>query len=75
MVGPNFIDEVGESCTKGKVVGTLNANFIALIPKGENPRSFHDSRPITLCNLVYKIFKKVVSNKLNPILSRWMSRE
>lgn len=36
--------------------GGINTSFLALIPKESNPSSFSIFRPISLCNVSYKIF-------------------
>jgi hypothetical protein len=59
---------VEESCNSVKFLPTLNATFLTLIPKEErviNPKKF---RPITLCNVIYKIISKVIDLRLKPIL-------
>ena len=53
----------------------LNSTFLTLIPKCDKPSSFADFRPISLCNLIYKLIAKVISNKLKPILSKGISME
>jgi hypothetical protein len=57
------------------VLLALNATFLTLIPKEErvtNPKQF---RPISLCNVIYKIITKVVANRLKPILTHVISKE
>jgi len=49
----------------GNILGTLNSKFIALIPKGKNPTSFEESRPISLFHFVYKFILKVLLTSLN----------
>jgi hypothetical protein len=44
----------------GKIMGAMNATFISLIPKKNNLITFEDFRPISLCNLVYKIVSKIM---------------
>ena len=59
----------------GQVPGSLNATFIALIPKTDKRLNFDNYRPISLCNLVYKIITKIISNRLKPILSQRLTKE
>jgi ribonuclease HI len=46
-----------------------------LIPKENNSLSFNDYRPISLCNLIYKVISKVISNRIKPFLERCISAE
>jgi hypothetical protein len=46
-----------------------------LIPKVNKPTTFGDFRPISLCNLCYKIIAKILENRLRPILSHGLSEE
>jgi hypothetical protein len=59
----------------GRIAGNLNSTFLALIPKSNKPQTFGDYRPISLCNLVYKLISKVIANRIKPILSRNLSAE
>ncbi|XP_020989778.1 uncharacterized protein LOC110276993 [Arachis duranensis] len=42
--------------------------LVVLNPKVENPVSMKDFRPISLCNVVYKVITKVLVNRLRPHL-------
>jgi hypothetical protein len=66
---------VEESRLKGNISGGLNSTFIALVPKVNKPLTFGDYRPISLCNLCYKIISKIIANRIKPILSRSLSEE
>jgi hypothetical protein len=52
------------------MLGALNAMFIDLIPKKNNPITLKDFRSISLCDSVYKIVSKVIANRLKKTLSR-----
>jgi hypothetical protein len=66
---------VEESRKKGFISRALNSTFITLIPKVNNPHLFGDFRPISLCNLIYKIISKVIADRIKPFLSRLLSEE
>ena len=40
-----------------------------MIPKVANPETVAQFRPISLCNIIYKILSKVLANRLKPILN------
>ena len=46
----------------------LNETYICLIPKISCPQKIIDFRPISLCNIAYKIVSKVLTNRLKKIL-------
>lgn len=54
---------------------SLNETNIFLIPKCDQPTSMKDLRPISLCNVVYKIGAKVLANRLKYVLSKCISEE
>jgi hypothetical protein len=75
LVGVDLLQLVEDSRLKGKISGSLNATFMVLIPKKENPLTFLDFRPISLCNLIYKLISKVISNRIKPFLESNLSAE
>ena len=52
------------------VLESTNSTFIALIPKVKQPRKVFDFCPISLCNVVYKLFSKVLVNRLKIFLAK-----
>lgn len=52
----------------------INYSFIVLIPKVKHLICPSDFRPISLCNMIYKLVSKVLSNRLKQILSLLISK-
>jgi hypothetical protein len=52
----------------GVVPEGIKDTVIVLIPKGSDPQSLKDYRPISLCNIVYKVIAKCLVNRLGPML-------
>jgi hypothetical protein len=50
-----------------------NHTFIALIPKLLGASSVHHFRPISLCNIVYKIISKILATRFKGLLHRFIS--
>ena len=74
-MGTDLLRAVEQSRIEGKVINSMNSTFLTLIPKCEKPLSFFDFRPISLCNLIYKIISKIAVIHLNPFLDKAISNQ
>ncbi|XP_074302786.1 uncharacterized protein LOC141634757 [Silene latifolia] len=68
IVGPSVIRQVLNILNGASFPPSLNKAQIVLIPKKKAPDKMMDFRPISLCNVVYKIVSKVLANRLKQLL-------
>ena len=59
----------------GYLPSALGETNIVLIPKCEHPRTMKDLRPISLCNVVYKILAKALAKRLQRVLDKCILEE
>jgi len=72
-VGDDVTREVNHMLGGGAMPKGWNETVVVMIPKVPNPERLKDLRPTSLCNVVYKIASKVLSNHLKLILPEIIS--
>eukprot|EP01018_Ginkgo_biloba_P002192 Gb_33330 [translate_table: standard] len=75
FIETDLLRVIEESRSLAKMLFAFNSTFIALIPKTDNPESFEDFRPISLCNCIYKILAKIIAMRIKKVLSNSISKE
>lgn len=53
----------------------FTSTFLALIPEKDQTDSFKDYRPISLCNILFKIISKIIVERMKPILNSFITRD
>lgn len=73
ILGKDLMEFCNNFIQKGVLEKGVNNTQIILIPKNPKPESLGDLRPISLCNVVYKIASKFLANRLKPLLNNLIS--
>lgn len=72
-MGPSVKTLVNEFFNNHFLQPNINDITIILIPKRKNPTTVTDYRPISLCNVSYKIIAKMLVNRIRPFLNNLIS--
>ena len=68
IIGPDVISKVLDLLNNRGDLRDINQTYIALIPKKKQCETPVDYKPISLCNVLYKIVSKVIANRLKKVL-------
>jgi len=68
VIKEEIIGAVRSFFKDGIMPDQVNETAIVLIPKIPYPESLTDFRPISLCNVLYKVVSKCLVNHLHPLL-------
>ncbi|XP_073124282.1 uncharacterized protein [Henckelia pumila] len=73
ITGPHVTTAYLDFLNNGYLSDDINDTLIALIPKKKRPKYLSDIRPISLCNVIYKIVAKMIANRLKGVLNSIIS--
>ena len=68
IVGSNVSNMILNVLNYGMSLDVINKTNIVLIPKTNNPKRMTNFRPISLCNVIYKLISKTLANHLKAFL-------
>ena len=70
IVGDDVVAIVRNFFITGHLHPYLNQSNIILVPKGPNASTNNQFRPIAVCNAIYKVISKLLTNRVMPLLSK-----
>ena len=68
LIKEDIVKAVKKFFSDGIMPDEVNDTTIVLIPKVPHPEFLSDFRPISLCNVLYKVVSKCLVNRLRPLL-------
>lgn len=72
-VHDDLVNAIQNFFSTGYMPKAFNETLVTLIPKIDTPSNLTHFRPISLCNMVYKIISKVLMNRVKPLLGTCIS--
>uniref|UniRef100_A0A2N9HAL6 Reverse transcriptase domain-containing protein n=1 Tax=Fagus sylvatica TaxID=28930 RepID=A0A2N9HAL6_FAGSY len=73
QLGSNVTEAVLDCLNHGGSLQSINHTHLVLIPKRPSPTAITEYRPISLCNVLYKLVSKTLANHLKAILPALIS--
>ncbi|KAG8381263.1 hypothetical protein BUALT_Bualt06G0104300 [Buddleja alternifolia] len=72
-IGQTLVETVQRFFSTGHLSKEMNAAYLIFIPKNNKHGPFEDRenfRPLTICNVAYKVISKIMNNRLRPLLDK-----
>jgi hypothetical protein len=73
IVGNDVTTAVLDFLNSGQLLKSINYTHISIIPKIKSPHHMTQFRPISLCNVLYKLISKVLANRFKKVLHQVIS--
>jgi len=73
IIGTEFTIAIQSFFVKGFLPKGINSTILALIPKKQEAKEMKDYRPISCCNVIYKVISKIIANRLKLLLPNFIA--
>ncbi|KAL9686789.1 hypothetical protein QQ045_031182 [Rhodiola kirilowii] len=70
MCGKDILELVRQFFRDGRMPKGITSTYLALILKVNNPNAPYEYKPISCCNIIYKIISSILASRLRLILPR-----
>ncbi|XP_039116442.1 uncharacterized protein LOC120251854 [Dioscorea cayenensis subsp. rotundata] len=75
VLGDHIFKAITHFFTTAIIPSSWGKTFVVLIPKVDHPQKVTDFRPISLCNVCYKLISKILAERLKVILPKLIGIE
>jgi Reverse transcriptase (RNA-dependent DNA polymerase) len=75
IVGSQVCKEIKEAFESARVPANWSQANIVLLPKCSEPRTPRDFRPLSIGNVLYRLFMKIITTRLQPFIAKIVSPE
>ncbi|KAL0290481.1 UNVERIFIED_CONTAM: hypothetical protein Sradi_7049000 [Sesamum radiatum] len=72
-IGGEVTQAIRDFFQTGRLLKQVNTTLISLIPKVSNPAVVAEFRPISCCNVLYKVITKILVQRMRGILDMLIS--
>ncbi|KAL0434329.1 UNVERIFIED_CONTAM: hypothetical protein Slati_2767200 [Sesamum latifolium] len=73
IIGNEITAAVQDFFHTRKLLKQINATVLSLIPKVASPNTISEFRPITCCNVLYKVITKIIVRRMHGVMDKIVS--
>ncbi|XP_024196188.1 uncharacterized protein LOC112199393 [Rosa chinensis] len=73
LVGKDVVEAIRCFLFSEELLKSVNSTYVTLIPKVKKVQYVNQLRPISLCNVLYKLGSKVLANRIKPLMDSVVS--
>lgn len=75
LFGPSIVNQVTQFFAENIMPRQVARSNLVLVPKCDNAAKLTDFRPISVCNVVYKLISKILAMRVRPYIAGCVSQD